>query len=88
MNWKFPVLTIVSILLRVLGALSVLGGIYLVLFEGAVEPNLPGHAFGQGDVQQIIRGLIGIGSGLLTIASGESIGVLFAIERHTRSNEL
>jgi len=83
-NAKFPVLSIVSILIRILGWLGVVAGLYYLIYEGMIEPNLEGHKFGDGDILQIIQGFTSIIGGLVTVAIGEIIGVLFAIEKNTR----
>ena len=88
MNKHFPVLSLVSFIIRLLGALSVVAGVYFALYEGAIEPNLANHRFSTQDMQQLVSGLGGIVSGLLMVAAGEIIGVLFAIEANTRKSAL
>ncbi|MCB1245052.1 MAG: hypothetical protein KDN04_20205 [Verrucomicrobiae bacterium] len=84
MNDKFPLLSIISGLLRVFGFLLLLVSLYYSIWEGFVEPNLPGHNFTQIDLIQLLGGLFGSLFGLVAIASGEVIAVLFAIEKNTR----
>lgn len=86
MNKRFPVLSTVSALLRVVGWLLVVGGVLYAAYEGIIEPNLPNHWFGGQDLLQLVSGL-GLGlTGPLTVAFSEIIGVLFAIEENTRTN--
>ena len=84
MNSKFPVLSIVSILIRIIGWLSVLAGLYYCVYQGIIEPNQEGHTFGSQDQIELLSGLVGAFGGLITVAIGEAIGVLFAIEKNTR----
>lgn len=85
MNKRFPILSIVSLILRIVGGIAVVMGLLFAIIAGIIEPLLPGHAFGQGDGREILLGIITVFSGLLWIAFGEIIGVLFAIEKNTRS---
>ncbi|MBW2569929.1 MAG: hypothetical protein JRE47_11340 [Deltaproteobacteria bacterium] len=84
MNDKFPVLSFLSILLRIGGWLLVIVGLYFAVYEGIIEPNQPGHRFDSGDQMQLITGFIQVISGICVVAFGEIIGVLFAIELNTR----
>lgn len=73
MNSRFPVLSSVATIIRVLGWLTSAGGVLWIL--GAIQDGKnPAVAAGVGVV--IL--------GLLVVAFGESIGVLFAIEENTR----
>ena len=82
---SFPVLTIVSKLLRFLGWLLIIVGLfYFVAWEAVIEPHLPQHSFGQEDLFQLIAGIAATLLGLVAIVIGESVGVLFAIEANTR----
>ena len=73
MNSKFPVLSAVSTLLRVLGWLASVGGIIVIY-----------AAFSDGERSAALVGVGIVLSGLVVVAFGESIGVLFAIEKNTR----
>ena len=86
MNKKFPALSTVSDLLKVTGWLLVVVGVGYAAYEGVWEPNLPNHVFGGQDLLQIIGGVVLGIQGLLTFAFSEVIGVLFAIEENTRTN--
>ncbi|MFA6244797.1 MAG: hypothetical protein WC655_27885 [Candidatus Hydrogenedentales bacterium] len=84
MNKRFPLLSLVSVVLRALGLLTTLVGLYYVLYEGIIEPNLPNHVFAPSDATEMAGGFVGLLAGLALIAFGEIIGVLFAIEANTR----
>lgn len=76
MNKRFPVLSTVAYMLRIVGWLTVACGIIVVII-----------GFGRGgDYAWLMAGsgLIFNLWGLMTIASGEAIDVLFAIEENTR----
>jgi hypothetical protein len=66
--------------------LVVLVGLYFAVYEGMIEPILPGHHFGSGDAMELGGGLLGVIAGLGSVALGEIIGVLFAIEANTRAS--
>jgi formate-dependent nitrite reductase membrane component NrfD len=85
MNKRFPVLSTVSALLKVVGWLVVVAGVLYAAYEGVIEPNLPSHSFGGEDAFQLISGVVVGLIGLLTVAFSEVIGVLFAIEENTRT---
>lgn len=87
MNKKFPVLSTVSNLLKIVGWLVVLYGAIYAAYEGIIEPVQPGHKFAGGDLFQLISGLGIAILGLVTVAFSEVIGVLFAIEENTRANK-
>ena len=84
MNKKFPVLSVVSIILRGFGWLAVIIGLYCLTYYGLIEPNRAGHSFGPGNRTEILQGVILSFSGLIVAVFGEIIGVLFAIEENTR----
>ena len=76
---SFPVLKFVSTALAFLGWLVVIAGAVI-----AVAAMVVGDAFFFGRVGGVIAGVIVVFSGLVGVALGESIGVLFAIEDNTR----
>jgi hypothetical protein len=84
MNKKFPILSIISIIFRIFGWITVLVGIYYFIYQGIIEPNLEGHSFGPQDTVELYSGICAILGGLLSVAFGEVIHVLFAIEENTR----
>ncbi len=84
-NERFPLLSVVSMCMRLAGGLVILVGLYYAAYEGVLEPNLPNHTFTQNDAMQLAGGLLLIVVGLATVALGEIIGVLFAIEENTRT---
>jgi len=87
MNERFPVLSTVSNLLRVIGWIVAIAGAIYAGYEGIFETTLPGHSFGGQDLLQLISGVVLGLFGLLTVAFSEVIGVLFAIEENTRANQ-
>lgn len=87
MNNKFPVLSFVSVVYRIFGFLLLLASLYYVLYEGIIEPRLPNHCFADTDLFELLGGLIGCIVSLGLVATGEVIGVLFAIEKNTRAKE-
>ena len=84
MGPNFPVLTFVSKMLRYFGFLVCICGIAYAVIAGLLEPLQPGHSYGVSDAIDIAVGIVSCLFGLITIALGESIGVLFAIEKNTR----
>ena len=85
MNEKFPVLSFISIVLKIVGWIVVIPGVYFALYQGIIEPNQPGHHFATGDFIELGMGCLLTLFGLAAAALGEIIGVLFAIELNTRS---
>ena len=86
MNTKFPVLSFVSSLLRFIGWIAVLAGIAYIGYQ-VVELNQHGHKITITPPELIMKfgsGMAAIVAGLIIAAIGESIGVLFAIEKNTR----
>ena len=84
MNSKFPILSFISFILRIVGWIIALGGGYFIVYEGIIEPNQPGHTFGNADKIEIVTGFALILFGLFCAAFSEIIGVMFAIEENTR----
>lgn len=84
MNNKFPLLSTVSVVLRYAGVLILLVGLYLAVYQGIIEPLMPGHRFASDDFMELGGGLLLTIIGLVAVAFGEIIGVLFAIEANTR----
>jgi len=84
MNDRFPILSFVSMCLKIFGWLFVVFGLLYAVAAGMIEPIKPGHRFDITDAIDIAAGLGIVISGLITAAFGEIIGVLFAIEDNTR----
>ena len=87
MSSKFRLLSTIAILLKFIGVITIIVGVAGMGY-GVVEPQQPGHAFGFDDTIAIASGVLFVLSGLLTVAASEVVGVLFAIERNTRANDL
>ncbi len=85
MNKRFPVLSTVSSLLRVVGWIVAVVGVIYAGYEGIFEPMLPRHSFSGQNLVELITGLVLGLFGLLTVAFSEVVGVLFAIEENTRT---
>ena len=84
-NRRSLVLSLVSIVLRVMGWLLVALSLYLLIYEVIVDSFLlPNHYFGDEDKLELVLGVATLVSGFVTVALGEVIGVLFAIELNTR----
>ena len=81
----FPVLTLLSRLLRGLGwAIAAAGALY-ALTAGIIEPMLPNHRFDMGSDGFDLAVGVGIAVlGIGLVAYGELVGVAFAIEANTR----
>ena len=77
MNQRFPVLSTVAYMLRIVGWLTVACGI-VVIINGFVRG-------GNSAWWMAGSGLLSSLWGLITVASGEAIDVLFAIEENTRA---
>ncbi len=76
---SFPVLKFVSTALAFLGWLVVVAGVLI-----AVAAMIVGDAFFFGRFGGVLAGVIVVFGGLVGVALGESIGVLFSIEANTR----
>jgi hypothetical protein len=83
MNNRFPLLVTIAVLLKIAGALALIGAVIGIGY-GIVEPQQPGHVFGSDDILAISFGALLLLFGLLTVAASEVIGVLLAIEKNTR----
>ena len=81
---RFPILSFTSKLLRIIGFLAMLGAVFYGVYFAVIEPALPDHGFGPGNVMNLLFALGGLSAGLLVVVAGECIGVLFAIEANTR----
>src|SRR5438067_1501916 len=82
MNRRFPVLSVVSVLMRIIGWLHLVLGLlfWLVLAVNYFTTRAAGMP-----PLHIAAGAFATVFGLLLVAAGESIGVLFAIEDNTRA---
>ena len=60
MNKRFPVLSSLSNLLKIVGWLVVVAGVLYAVYEGIIEPTQPNHRFDSGDLFQLLSG-VGIG---------------------------
>jgi uncharacterized membrane protein YqgA involved in biofilm formation len=100
MNKRFPVLSIISVLLRIAGWIVTIVSIALAVSAGlglasAMANNANPSYYNPLDLMSVfavsiailwLAGTIfGVVLGLITVALGEVIGVLFAIEENTRS---
>lgn len=89
MNSKFPVLSFISSAFKFFGWIIAVGGFGYAIVAGVYEPNQAGHSFNpSSDGLDIAFGSIGLIIGLVSIAIGEIIGVLFAIEENTRNHHM
>jgi hypothetical protein len=77
MNDRFLVLSTLSVILRILGWIAVVGGI--ILFIAGLASR-----FGP-DVGEALTGIVIVFWGFSAVVLGELIGVFFAIEENTRS---
>jgi hypothetical protein len=68
--------------LRLFGAILVVGGAYFAHESYQAMQQL--HAISPEDSIRLTESVAALLTGLLTIACGEVIGVLFAIEKNTR----
>ncbi len=85
MNSRFPVLSTISGILRFAGWVVTAGAVlYGLLYQGLILPNQPRYHFDTGNAVAIASAVLGAVIGLITVAFGETIGVLFAIEENTR----
>jgi hypothetical protein len=82
MNRRFPVLSVISVLMRVIGWLHLLPGLlfWLVIIVRYFTSSGAGVR-----PLDIAAGAFATVFGLLLVAAGESIGVFFAIEDNTRA---
>lgn len=81
---KFPILTLLSQLLRFFGWFVVVAG--LILFVGSVGAS-EHSVLGNMRIVGIVGSTVVVGNGLILVVVGEAIGVLFAIEHNTRRVE-
>ena len=82
MNRRFPVLSIVSVLMRIVGWLYLLPG--LIFWLVIIVRYFTSSGAGMQPIA-IAAGAFATVFGLLLVAAGESIGVFFAIEDNTRA---
>ncbi len=82
LNSRFPVLSFISLLLRVIGWIVVVVGIWIILKDASNWKD--GHYF----VRSIMSGGVPTLTGVAFVAIGEIIGVLFAIEENTRNKQV
>jgi len=83
MSKKFPILSFLSILIRMFGLLLVIVGAYFGIYEGIIEPSISSHGFSQGDAIELGGGMLTLFFGFVSLIVGESIGVLLSIEANT-----
>jgi hypothetical protein len=82
MNRRFPLLSIVSVLMRVIGWLHLLPGLlFWLIFIISYFTHSPAGT----RPLDVAAGAFATVFGLLLVAAGESIGVLFSIEDNTRA---
>ncbi|MCD4675042.1 MAG: hypothetical protein K8S18_03485 [Desulfobacula sp.] len=80
MNSRFPILSIFSIVLRVLGWLILAGGVIFSLKQGiALAQCLPKCSV---NIPWLLQNIALLVTGCFTIVSGEIIGVVFSIENN------
>jgi len=88
MNPRFPVLSTVALVLRIAGWIHVgvacLYGVVVGFLQPLFSSLGTGRSFHASDLLPLVVGLMGAVFGLITVAFGEGIGVLFAIEENTR----
>lgn len=83
MNSRFPVLSVFSVVLRVLGWLVLAGGIISSLIQIAdLMKCLPNNC--SVNIPWLIQNVALLVMGAITVVIGEAIGVVFAIEGNTR----
>ena len=85
LNTKFPVLSTISILLRIVGWIIILGAIVFTFYK--IVPTSSGQRFTSSDWMQLVTGLSIAMVGLVGVAFGEIVGVFFAIEENTRKGQ-
>ena len=82
-NMRFPVLTTLALIIKIVGWLTVTFGVLYIIGAVLIEPNQSGHRYGSEDYMQLAGGLcVGL-FGLAQVALAEIVGVLFAIEHNT-----
>ncbi|HAR65040.1 MAG TPA: hypothetical protein DCR55_02345 [Lentisphaeria bacterium] len=85
MNSKFLILSLISLLLKILGWLIICLGAYVAIAHGLLAQEPQVTLVGESSVLSIGAGSFLILTGLLSAAFGEIIGVLFSIELNTRT---
>jgi hypothetical protein len=92
MNSRFPVLSTLSIVIRIVGIVLIVAGLYIAV----AKPGSESHSmysryqyqsyFNQPDsMLYLAGGAVGVLAGLGAVVTSEVIGVLFAIEQNTRA---
>lgn len=79
----FPILTLISLLLRICGWILIVFGV-IFMFKTILGTMGPHQYWGQEDTMKLMANIALITLGLITVAIGELIGVAFAIEKNTR----
>lgn len=85
LNTRFPVLTTVALIIKILGWLITTCSVLYIVGAVLIEPNQSGHRYGPEDYMQLAGGLCVAVFGLTQVALAEIIRVFFAIEQHTAS---
>lgn len=67
----FPVLRILSAVARIAGFLGMLVGPLYGVYQGVIEPALPGHHFAESDGLQLVVGLLCGLVGIIALVIGE-----------------
>jgi hypothetical protein len=82
MNRRFPLLSLVSVVMRVIGWLYLLPALFIWLL---VIISYFRHGPAGVETTAVAAAAFATVCGLLLVAAGESIGVLFSIEDNTRA---
>ncbi|MFC1536454.1 hypothetical protein ACFL48_01405 [Pseudomonadota bacterium] len=83
-NTKFPFLSFICGMMKVIGILLLGVGIYFGFYQGLFEPFLPKHSFGGVDAIELAGGSFALFLGVVSMLISEAVKVMLAIELNTR----
>jgi len=86
-NTQFPFLFFLSGMMKFLGFILLVTGIYFGLYQGIIEPLLPKHGFSGGDAMELGGGLAALFFGVVSMLISELVKVMLAIELNTRNGQ-
>jgi len=87
MNKEFPISSFLSRLLKTVGFLLLVIGIYFALYQGITESMIGKHGFSGGDVMELGGGMAALFFGMLSMLIAETVKVMLAIELNTRNGQ-
>jgi hypothetical protein len=76
---RFPVLWLLTVLVRVAGVVGLFAGLGFSVYQGVLEPMLPHHHFAASDGLEAVAGGVLALFGLLGVLAGEAAAALVRV---------